>query len=225
MSVENLVKENNRKRKLLTEANEKYYTDLLVYIRLQWRLSEQQSEEILMDMLDHLLDGQDEGKTAEEIFGDDPFAFADELIQEITHERPRNILLFLAGIGIHLLGLVLIIRSLVVFALSFFFEVNTEVNLFHVTVTGASICLFIFFNVYFILRTVKKDLFTEQESSQLKQMSKTGFVAAASMLIVLLIVKFTPNFGPSIPLSPVLSLVIGIVILISYYSVKRLRNK
>ena len=34
-----------------------------------------------MEMLDHLLDGQKEGKSAHDIFGDDPKRFADEIIQ------------------------------------------------------------------------------------------------------------------------------------------------
>ena len=42
-----LIEENNRKRKLLTKDNEAFYDDLLIYIRLQMSLSEQQSEEVL----------------------------------------------------------------------------------------------------------------------------------------------------------------------------------
>lgn len=68
MNVDMLIEENNRKRELLTPENEKYYDDMLIYIRLQWRLSEQQSEEVLMEILDHLLHGQEEGKTAKDMF-------------------------------------------------------------------------------------------------------------------------------------------------------------
>lgn len=82
-----LIEENNRKRKLLTKENEAYYDDLLVYIRLQLILSEQQSEEVLMEMLDHLIEGQNEGKTANDIFGDDPLTFADEVIEQLPREK------------------------------------------------------------------------------------------------------------------------------------------
>ena len=58
MDAKLLIEENNKKRKLLTKENEAYYDDLLVYIRLQLTLSEQQSEEVLMEMLDHLIEGQ-----------------------------------------------------------------------------------------------------------------------------------------------------------------------
>lgn len=31
-----------------------------------------------MEMLDHIIEGQQEGKTAKEIFGDDPLSFTDQ---------------------------------------------------------------------------------------------------------------------------------------------------
>ena len=76
--------------------NEKYYSDMLIYIRLQLSLSEQQSEEVLMEMLDHLLDGQHEGKSAQDIFGADPKGYADEIIREFTEgtETRSNSLYF-----------------------------------------------------------------------------------------------------------------------------------
>jgi len=76
-----LIEENNRKRELLNPQNEKYYRDMLLYIRLQLTLSEQQSEEVLIEMLDHLQDGQQDGKSAQEIFGEDPKGFAEEIIE------------------------------------------------------------------------------------------------------------------------------------------------
>lgn len=176
-------------------------------------------------MLDHLLEGQKEGKTARDIFGENPFNFADELISEIAHEPSRNRLAFLAGIGISLLAWVLIIRSLIYFVFSFFIEVNTEVNLFHIAVSGLAIALFIFSNIYYILRMIKKDLFKNQESGQLKQLIKAGFVAGSTMAIVLLIIKFTPKYGPSFPFSPIVSLALGTIILVGYFITKRTIKK
>ncbi|MFK4996838.1 DUF1129 family protein [Bacillus sp. N9] len=87
MNAKKLIEENNRKRELLTPANEAYYSDMLIYIRLQLTLSERQSEEVLMEMLDHLLDGQQDGKTAKDIFGHDPKAYADEIIEQLPKEK------------------------------------------------------------------------------------------------------------------------------------------
>lgn len=94
MGVKKLIEENNRKRAMLTKENEKFYSDMLLYIRLQLSLSEQQSEEVLMEMLDHLLDGQEEGKTARDIFGPDPKTYADEIIAQLPREDMRSVFLF-----------------------------------------------------------------------------------------------------------------------------------
>ena len=84
--------------------NEKYYSDMLIYIRLQLALSEQQSEEVLMEMLDHLLDGQHEGKSAQDIFGDDPKRYADEIILNLPKEQKREVIPFILGIVIDLVS-------------------------------------------------------------------------------------------------------------------------
>ncbi|WP_347835339.1 hypothetical protein [Gracilibacillus sp. JCM 18860] len=72
MDASVLIEQNNQKRKLLNEENKKVYEEMLLYVRLFFNKSEQESEEILMELLDHLLDAQGEGKSAKEVFGDDP---------------------------------------------------------------------------------------------------------------------------------------------------------
>ena len=52
MKAKQLIEENNRKRNLLNPENNHYYSDMLIYIRLNLSLSEQQSEEVLLEMLD-----------------------------------------------------------------------------------------------------------------------------------------------------------------------------
>src|SRR5690625_4532216 len=107
MDAQALIKENNEKRKLLSKENLEWYEDMLVYIRLSFDKSEQETEEVLSEILDHLLEAQEDGKTIEEVFGDDPKAYADE----ITGELPKimtikrflfilmSILYFLASIA------------------------------------------------------------------------------------------------------------------------------
>ena len=118
MDAKKLIEENNRKRELLTPENEAYYSDMMIYIRLQWRLSEQQSEEVLMEMLDHLLEGQEEGKTAKDIFGNDPKGFADEIIEQLPKEKKREAVPFIAGIIGDTVSWVLMIRGVLLLVLS-----------------------------------------------------------------------------------------------------------
>lgn len=224
MTVDELVKINNEKRKLLTEENEKYYTDMLLYIRMQWRLSEKQSEELLLELLDHLLDAQAENKTAKDVFGDNAYQYAHELIEEIATEKPRNMVKFVAGLSLMLIGWVLVIRGIALYVLSFVTDVNIDVNIFKGVISALAVAGFVVSNTWFILREVGKDLFKEKKRKNMIPMMKTGSFAAITMLIMLIIIKFTPEIGVSIPFSPIISLVFGIIILAIYYTVK-IKNK
>lgn len=97
IEAKQLIEINNRKRSELTPENEKYYSDFLIYIRLQLFLSEQQSEEVLMEILDHLIEGQNDGKTAKLIFGNNPKEFADEIIRQIPNENKKKMGRLISG--------------------------------------------------------------------------------------------------------------------------------
>ncbi|NLM22119.1 MAG: DUF1129 family protein [Peptococcaceae bacterium] len=99
MNSKELIEINNKKRKKLTAENLAYYENMLVYIRLSHDKAEQETEEILSELLDHLLDAQAEGKTAAEIFGDKPRQYADEIIGELPGiVTKKRILMFIMGI-------------------------------------------------------------------------------------------------------------------------------
>lgn len=221
MNVDMLIEENNRKRELLTPENEKYYDDMLIYIRLQWRLSEQQSEEVLMEILDHLLQGQEEGKTAKDMFGHNPKAFADEIIEQLPNEKKREIIPFYARIIGNIVSWSLIIRGFLHLILSQFIEVNSEINLFQVAMSFLAITCFVSFCIWFILRLVHNSLFKENRNIKLLTI-KAGFVGAAGMAVVLLVAKFTPEIGPSYNLPWQASLIAGAILwLILFVEKKR----
>ncbi len=79
MKAKDMIELNNRKRKLLTPENEAAYGDMLVYLRLS-NVPEHQVEELLLEILDHLIEAQAENKNAYDIFGDDLQPYCDELI-------------------------------------------------------------------------------------------------------------------------------------------------
>ena len=218
-----LIEENNRKRKLLTKENEAYYDDLLVYIRLQLTLSEQQSEEVLMEMLDHLIEGQNEGKTANDIFGDDPLPFADEVIEQLPREKKRNIIPFVGGIVVNLISWVLIIRGVMILVLSQFIEGNTEINLFAVVIVALTIAIFIIVSIWFIFKLIKNSLFNENRSTK-KLMFKAGLFGAAGMAVVLAVAKFTPDIGPSFTLNWWVSLILGTILWVLHFIVKKKKS-
>ena len=85
MSIEdNLIKQNNQLRAQLTGENEKYYSDLLLYMRLNSFMKDQAAiESNLLEILQDIIDAQREGLTAEQYFGKNPKILADELLQQV----------------------------------------------------------------------------------------------------------------------------------------------
>ena len=224
MHADLLIEENNKKRKLLTKENEEYYDDLLVYIRLHFTLSEQQSEEVLMEMLTHLIEGQEEGKGAEDIFGTDPLAYTNEIIHQLPKEKSRNIFPFIGGIIVDIVSWTLMIRGIVLLIFSQFVEVNYEISLVGAVIFSLVIGTFTVTNMWYIVNLIKRSLFKVNKKNRLN-MLKAGLFAASSMAIVLLIVKFTPQIGPSIYFSWWASLVLGAILWVARFIVKKSVNR
>lgn len=86
MTEKEMVQLNNEKRKLLTAENEAAYGDMLIYLRLT-SVPQKQMEELLLEILDHLLEAQEDGKTAHDISGEDLKAYCDELIKSSEHQN------------------------------------------------------------------------------------------------------------------------------------------
>jgi uncharacterized membrane-anchored protein len=223
MNAKKLVEENNRKRECLTPENEAYYDDLLIYIRLQFTLSEQKSEEVLMELLDHLLEGQKAGKTAKDIFGDDPRGYADELIEHLPKEEKRALIPFIGGIIGDILGWVLIIRGVLFLVLSRFIEVDTMIHPVTVLVIALAIAAFVIFIIVFIFRMIERSLFNGKRNTR-KETILAGFVGAGGMAAVLLVTKFLPEMGPSFDFSWWASCLVGSVLLVALYVMKKIKS-
>ncbi len=84
MNAQDMVELNNKKRELLTSENEAAYGDMLVYLRIS-NVPQQQMEELLLEILDHLIEAQAENKSAYDIFGNDLQSYCDELISAFTN--------------------------------------------------------------------------------------------------------------------------------------------
>lgn len=223
MNARKLIEENNQKRELLTQENEAYYSDLLIYIRLKFTLSEQKSEEVLMEMLDHLLDGQHAGKNAKDIFGDDPRSFADEIIDYLPKEEKRELIPFLGGIIGNIVSWLLIIRGVLLLILSQFIEVITAVYPISVLWIALAIAGFVIFTTVYIFKLVERSLFKEKRNTR-KDTIKAGLVGAIGMAAVLIIVKFLPEIGPSYDFSWWASLLGGGLLLLAMYVSKKIKG-
>ncbi|HDX9580189.1 TPA: DUF1129 family protein [Bacillus pseudomycoides] len=85
MKAKDMVELNNKKRDLLTAENEAAYGDMLVYLRLA-DVPEQQVEELLLEILEHLLEAQEDGKNAYDVFGEDLQSYCDELVSALPRQ-------------------------------------------------------------------------------------------------------------------------------------------
>lgn len=220
MNVSELILQNNQKRKLLTQENEKYYSKIMLYIRTKLTLSEQQSEEVLMEMLDHLIEGQEEGKSARSIFGNDPKSFADEIISQLPNEEKRNTLKFVSQLGLNLLGWFLVIRSIIIIVLSQFQEVDTREfiipSLIILLLIGGTVAL----GVKLIFNLIHKSLFNENASDK-KNMLKAGLFGGGSFALILLASFLINDFGPAFEFPWMASLGIGSFLLLVTWLMKK----
>jgi len=87
MTAEEMIKLNNERRKLLNEKNREYYEKMLLYLRFS-PIPEKTTEELLLEMLDHLLIAQQEGRSAEDVFGTDPEAYCKEVVRSVGKRSP-----------------------------------------------------------------------------------------------------------------------------------------
>ncbi|EGL15565.1 MULTISPECIES: DUF1129 family protein [unclassified Paenibacillus] len=82
MNTSQMSAENAKLQQQLNEENKKYYGGMLVYIRTS-DIDERQGEELLLEMLQHLLQAQKEGRSARVVFGTDPLAYCKDLVSQL----------------------------------------------------------------------------------------------------------------------------------------------
>lgn len=196
MNVNELIKQNNEKRKNLNEDNKKYYTDLMLYIRTKLTLSEQQSEEVLIEMLDHLLEAQEEGKTASQVFGENPQAFADELIEQLPEEEKRDMVKFIGQLAFSLVGWFLVTRGLVLLLFTNFVGASTTVYIIPTLIIFGLLAGIVFLSVKVIFGLIHKSLFKEKSTDKMN-LIKVGLFGGGSFAVILGANYFIRGFGPS----------------------------
>lgn len=220
MKASELIEQNNQKRALLTEGNEKYYTNLLLYIRTKLTLSEQQSEEVLMEMLDHLIEGQQEGKTAKEIFGNDPKGYADEIVSQLPRENKRNGFIFMGEIAVNIIGWFLIMRSIIIPIIGG--KASEKVYVISSLLLIILIMIMTAFGVKMIFGLISQSSFDDKATDK-KMMFKAGLYGAGGFLIIAIISFFVKEVGPSFTLPWQISFGVGSLLLLVSWLIKKSR--
>lgn len=213
MRAKDLVQENNRKRKLLNEENEKYYDGLLIYIRTSFNKSEQETEEILIEVLNHLLEAQEEGRTAEEVFGDDPQAYAQEIVGELPTAMPKEIVKLASMAGLIFLGVFAFTSGLITTILSYGFNLGDSVYRFHsgslaVGVAASVLAAYLF--IAGLLRYVRWSAF--RQINKIKEFIMACLIGGFTFGLFVAGLYFLPRFGPPIEIPVYWLIVIGAVL-------------
>ncbi|MGG3889622.1 DUF1129 family protein [Metabacillus fastidiosus] len=196
MNAKELIQLNNKKRKLLTKENEEYYGNMLVYIRTSIAISEQQSEELLMELLDHIIEAQKEGKRAEEVFGGNPSAYCDEMIKQLPNEPGKSIVFFIGFLLFQLAGLIAVINGIRDIIIHYVKDSNQTVYIGTAIVTFFITAVIIFIDVFLILKWLQQSIY--KVSNKAKGFVFLSFIMTISLLGMIFLPRLISPFGYAI---------------------------
>ncbi|MFD2760102.1 DUF1129 family protein [Lentibacillus juripiscarius] len=227
MNTKDLIQLNNEKREQLTEKNSEYYGDMLVYIRTNFNKSERYTEEVLLELLEHLLQAQEEGRTAKEVFGEDPKAYCNDIIGEIPAEKKTNRLTFVFYIVMNLIGVVGITVGVVGFALHYFFDLgsgNISIPLGSGILIIVTDLLLLWLFITIILKWIQSSTFKEKQPKKWVEFLQLWIICALFIGLTLLVPRFMPDYGSVFHMSfPTVILIGAVLYIISFAMNKRMR--
>lgn len=201
MHAKELVKLNNKKREQLNKKNLADYEEMLTYIRGNFNKSEQQTEEILIELLDHLLEAQGEGKTAKEVFGNDLKSYCDELIMEIPKEKKSINFIFFIYLALNLIGLIGMFLGVSNFILYKFAGIGAKELQFPLgsgilTIIIDFLLLAAF--VYLVILWINGSLFKINKSKKWIEFLQIWLMSTAFIGLTIAVLHFMPAFGKSL---------------------------
>lgn len=214
MKVKDIIKLNNQKREMLTEENLIYYEDMLVYIRLASNKSEQQTEEILLELLDHTLAAQEEGRTIKDVFGNDLKQYCQELIEEIPQETFKKQIIFSIYIILGFLSVASLAHGVINIIINLF---NEGPRLSTFSIGSGIVIIFLnmiigFIFIFWLLKWIKESAFKEKKPNKWLEFFQIwlGFMFVFGLFF--LVAYFMPSFGPMVTIKAPWFIAIGVVL-------------
>jgi len=213
MSEKDLVKENNRLREKLDPHNKKIYEKILIYIRTSYKTKSNETEEILNELLFHVLDAQRNAKNIESVTGENLKAYADSIVEALPK---RNIWKYAGIIAALLAGFNFIfdyLLSLIFMAIDGA-PLTTTINILesalHLIIL-ISLGILLVFTVFKTLQYVLfKNWFVWQEYGLYFIIAAAFFTLFSALISLVSLI----DIGPSFEVSMWLPVSLGVILLI-----------
>ncbi|WP_373894168.1 DUF1129 family protein [Virgibacillus sp. CBA3643] len=222
MNAEEMIQMNNEKRKQLTKANKHYYEDMLVYVRLSYDKSEQETEEILTELLDHLVEAQGDGKSAEEVFGHNPKKYADEIIGELPKMITKKRMQYFAMGVLYYLAAVAFFSGLFTLISHYVFGIEPLTKTYYTGTLVLKTLINIpvaFLILYAALQYIRWSCF--KKINKVAEFFLSALLGIASVGVFMLVIFVTPDFGPTVQIPFYVTLLLGVVL---FFVARRVRK-
>lgn len=213
MKPKEIIALNNEKQDQLTSENLQDYEDMLIYIRINSTKSEQQTEEILLELLELILLAQNEGKTVRDIFGDDLKAYSQELIDEIPEETKKKQIKFSFKLILIFLAVTSFFTGISNLVTYYFFDVGKLTSTYYL---GSSITIIIidlviaFIGISIVLYWIKASVFQKYKKSKKREFFELSLIMSLVISLFIAVIYFMPNFEAPFNLSSFVFLPIGV---------------
>lgn len=199
--VQELISSNNDLRKKLNPANEKYYSNLLIYVRTAGLFyDDYEVENELLEILQDIIDAQNDGSNAEDYFGQAPTETANQLTTSFTTISLRDRLKFLGG-----LFSITVIWTLII-------QLNgqeQQLNLVPFILNGIFMTFLIFAAFWFIHQTIYAKIFEHKAVS-----FASAWIVSLLTVLIFTVIQFTKPVMFNIPITNNLIIIInGLVII------------
>lgn len=217
--IKTLIAENNKKRKLLNEENVTYYENFLTYIRSHLFKDERATEEVLLEIVDHLLLAQEEGKSAKEVFGKNPKELADDVVENLPTEPFRNIFVF----GVELMITLLASFTVVIGIMDIFMGQSKTIYAGNAFLIIGAFMTLLALVIWIFMKMLKEDSFNPSKSKKFYVF--TGLTFMIGSIAIALLANKMPAFGRAIELGEYGMFGVGCVLVLISFLMKKIREQ
>ncbi len=216
VNAQKLIDEMNEKSKQLTKENLRFFEDMMVYVRLASNKSELETEEILTEILDHLILAQEDGRTAGQVFGSNPKQFADDIIGELPKLVKKKTTLMFTMVILYFLSTYFIFTSIFNLVGFYFLKFGSPTKEFYLGSMVVELLLSIpiaFLCLYGVIAYFRWQCF--RKISKTIEYLSYGLYGILSTGLFFIIIYFMPDFGTLVKIPEYYVLILGVFLFLA----------